>query len=216
MSDDNLIPISDEQAKLGQQILQTGRDLGGYVAGILDDLPKDLVGLVAGDRVKAARKRRLGILEAKTKKLLQDQGIAEPESPSLKLALPIFEAAADEDNQELQDLWARLLAAAMDPKRRDLVRQSFIPIVKQMEAFDVAVLKIIAANPHMGQWATNGLDVIVESLQRDSSQDLRNDVRVSFESLAKLGCTTFSDTEGHSNNPYLTPFGTLLMRAVSG
>jgi hypothetical protein len=138
----------------------------------------------------------------------------------LKLALPIFEAAADEDNQELQDLWARLLAAAMDPKRRDLVRQSFIPIVKQMEAFDVAVLKIIADN-HIYSPNQNGRDVVVTSLQGDPPQDIRNDVLVSFEALAKLGCISFLEAPGvlgaqAKDNPYMTPFGTLLMRAVSG
>jgi hypothetical protein len=115
MTDDNLIPISDEQAKLGQQILQTGRDLGGYLADILGDLPKELVGLLAGNRVQVARAERLAILWANAKKRLQDRGISEPEPPSLKLALPIFEAAADENNQVLQDMWASLLAAAMDP-----------------------------------------------------------------------------------------------------
>ena len=59
MSDDNLIPISDEQAKLGQQILRIGRDFGGYLADILSELPKDLVGLLAGNRVKVARAERL-------------------------------------------------------------------------------------------------------------------------------------------------------------
>jgi hypothetical protein len=55
MSDDNLIPISDQQAKLGKEIVGASRELGGYLADILGDLPKDLVGLLAGDRVKASR-----------------------------------------------------------------------------------------------------------------------------------------------------------------
>jgi len=214
MSDDNLIPISDEQAKLGQQILQTVRGVGGSLADILDDLPKELVGLLAGDRVKVARARQLAILWANAKKHLHDRGIAEPEPPSLKLAIPILEAAADENNQELQDLWASLLAAAMDPKRRDWVRQSFIQIVKQMDPFDVPVLKIIANNP-LGYWSPSGCDALVTNLQQDSSQNLRNDVLVSFEALAKLGCISFSDATGPRINPYPTPFGTLLMRAIS-
>jgi hypothetical protein len=212
MSDDNLIPISDEQAKLGQQILRIGRDFGGYLADILSELPKDLVGLLAGNRVKVARAERLATLWAKAQKRLQDRGIAEPEPPSLKLALPILEAAADENNQELQDLWASLLAATMDPKRRDLVRQSFIQIVKQMDPFDVLVFNIIANN-HTHGLATS-YNVVITSLQGDPPQDLMNDVRVSYEALAKLDCICFST--GPRTIPYLTPFGILLMRAVSG
>jgi hypothetical protein len=42
LSDDNLIPISDKQAKLGQELVRAGMAFGGYVADSLDDLPKEL------------------------------------------------------------------------------------------------------------------------------------------------------------------------------
>lgn len=114
---DSLIPISDEQAKLGQEIVGAGRDAGGYLAEILDDLPKDLLGRLIGDRVKINRKENFIRLWHKAKKRLADQGIEEPAPANPKLALPILIAAADENNEELQDLWARLLAAAMNPAR---------------------------------------------------------------------------------------------------
>jgi hypothetical protein len=51
MSDDSLIPISDEQAKLGQDLVKAVRDASSYFTDILGDLPKDLIGLLVGDRV---------------------------------------------------------------------------------------------------------------------------------------------------------------------
>jgi hypothetical protein len=36
---DSLIPISDEQAKLGQEIVGATRGLGGWLADIVGDLP---------------------------------------------------------------------------------------------------------------------------------------------------------------------------------
>jgi hypothetical protein len=199
MSADNLIPISDEQAKLVHEFLD-----------IFGDLPKDLVGLLAGDRVKVARAERLAILWANAKKRLEDRGIAHPEPPSLKLALPILDAAADENNQELQDLWASLLAAAMDPKRRDWVRQSFIQIVKQLDPFDVLVLKAIADNGG-AQWSPNGRNAIMARTQGSMS-----DVLASFGHLEKLDCIYFAGAASPKINPYLTPLGTLLMNTVSG
>ena len=64
-----------------------------------------------------------------TRERLRARGIIDPEPPSLKYAIPILEAAADEENGGLQDLWSGLLAAAMDPGRRDAMRQSFIQAV---------------------------------------------------------------------------------------
>jgi hypothetical protein len=141
LGDDSLIPISDEQAKLGQELLKAVRDGSGYFADILGDLPRDLLGLLVGDRVKAKRIEKIAMLWERTRERLRDRGMVDPEPPSLKYAIPILEAAADEENEELQDLWSRLLAAAMDPNRRDATRQSFIQVVKQMDPMDALVLK---------------------------------------------------------------------------
>jgi hypothetical protein len=62
MGDESLIPISDEQAKLGQELIKAASDAGGYLADILGDLPKDLLGLLIGDRVKAKRIERIEML----------------------------------------------------------------------------------------------------------------------------------------------------------
>jgi hypothetical protein len=210
MSDNSLVPLSDEQAKLIQQILQTGRDAGGYFADLLGDLPKDLVGLLAGDRVKVRRAERLAILWDKAKKRLEDRGILEPEPPSLKLAIPILEGAADEDNEQLQDLWARLFAAAMDPSRRDTVRQAFIQTVKQMDPMDVLVLKVIHENGG-AQWSPNGRQFIEAHLKCSGDE-----VIVSFQHLGSLDCVYFTDSTGPRIMPYLSPFGKLLMNAVRG
>jgi hypothetical protein len=56
MGDDSLIPISDEQAKLGQELVKAVSDGSGYFTDILGDLPKDLIGYLIGDRVKAKRR----------------------------------------------------------------------------------------------------------------------------------------------------------------
>ena len=119
------------------------RDASGYVTDILGDIPKDLLGLLVGDRVKAKRIERIEMLWRQTRERLGDRGVADPEPPSLKYAIPILEAAADEENEELEDLWSRLLAAGMDPSRRDPMRQSFIQAVKQMDPMDALVVKAV-------------------------------------------------------------------------
>jgi hypothetical protein len=49
----DLVSLTDGQAKILQELLKSGRDAGSYVANILGDTPKDLVGLLFGDRLKA-------------------------------------------------------------------------------------------------------------------------------------------------------------------
>jgi hypothetical protein len=214
MADDSPIPISDEQAKLGQELVKAVRDGSGYFTDILGDLPKDLIGLLIGDFVRAKRVERQGKLWQKTRKRLQDRGIADPEPPSLKYAIPILEAAADEESEELQDLWSRLLSAAMDPNRRDAMRQSFIRVVKQMDPTDARVLEVIRGHGDT-TWNTNGRDVIAGLLKCSTDE-----VLVSFEHLAELSCIFFTDAGAGPTasriQPYMKPLGTLLMNVVSG
>jgi Abortive infection alpha len=204
MGDNSLIPISDEQAKLLQELIKAARDTSGYFADIFGETPKDLFSLLVGDRVKAKRIEKLAMVWQRTRERLQHRGIADPEPPSLKYAIPILQAAADEENAELQDLWSRLLAAAMDPRRRDAMRQTFIQAVRQMDPMDALVLKAIQesgpANPNV-----NGRDVITKKLNC-----LADEVFVSCEHLASLDCISFLDATGGHTMPYLKPFGTLL------
>jgi Abortive infection alpha len=54
---------------------------------------------------------------------------------------PIAVAAADESRDELQDLWARLLAAATDPKRAKTFRIAFVDLAKKMDPLDTVVFQ---------------------------------------------------------------------------
>jgi hypothetical protein len=60
MGDNRLIPISDEPAKLGQELVKAERDGYGYFTDILGDLP--LIGYLIGDKVKAKRIERIAAL----------------------------------------------------------------------------------------------------------------------------------------------------------
>ena len=210
MGDDSLIPISDEQAKLLQELIKAARDTSGYFADIFGETPKDLFALLVGDRVKAKRIERLAMLWQRTRERLREREIAEPEPPSLKYAIPLLQAAADEENEEMQDLWSRLLAAAMDPKRPNAMRQSFIQTVKQMDPMDALVFKVIRDNGN-GPWIPSGRDVIAGKLGCSIDE-----VVVSFQHLAELNCISFTDSSGPRIQPYMKSFGTLLMNVVSG
>jgi Abortive infection alpha len=56
------------------------------------------------------------------------------------LGIPLLRAAYDEGRPELQDIWAALIAAAMDPERMGRVRISFIDTLKRFDPLDARVL----------------------------------------------------------------------------
>jgi hypothetical protein len=72
--------------------------------------------------------------------VLSRSAMSKPIPPSLSVTLPLFRDAADESREELQELWARLLAAAMDPSRADRVRARFFDALQKLDPLDARVL----------------------------------------------------------------------------
>ena len=136
----SLIPISDEQAKFAQEILKTLRGAGSAIWEALGSTPEDLVAYFGGDWLRVRRAENLVKLFEKAKQRLADWNVQQPKPASLSIAIPILQGAADEDREELADLWARLLANAMDPNLGS-VRHGFIEAVKKMDRQDGLVLR---------------------------------------------------------------------------
>ena len=83
----SIIPITDEQAKLGQEALKTLRGAGGFLRDTLGTLPEDLVGYLVGDRLKVRRAENLVRMMERAKERLQARK-ATTEQPSISIALP--------------------------------------------------------------------------------------------------------------------------------
>jgi hypothetical protein len=196
----------EETAKATSKAIDAAVQAGKYVGEVLGDLPHDLVGIM-GDWVKHRRARRWAELSAETLKILHARGVDNREDVSPSVAIPLIAAAINEDRNVLKQLWAKLLAAAMDPARSKLVRSSMIETVKQMDPLDALVLEEVNKNTG-GNWHPSGRDVVKAAL--NVSQD---EVLVSFEHLTKLECLSFP-TAGPHINPYTTSLGRLLIQAI--
>ena len=120
------IPVTDEQAKAVQKLADFGTtvveetgQLARYMGRVLGTAPEDVVGLVIGDPLHFVRTAIAFKYDEWITRLHRNRGVTpEPVSPSL--AIPLLRAAYDESRPELQELWAQLIAAAMDPQRAKL------------------------------------------------------------------------------------------------
>lgn len=142
----DLIPITAEQAKAIEELAKTTglgiellKSAGGYFAKVLGTVPEDLVGVLGGDALRARRVRNCIRQIQAAEELLKAQNV-QSQPPPLALVTPIVEGGMDEERPELADLWAKLLAAAMDPARMGQIRQSFISTVKSMDPLDALAL----------------------------------------------------------------------------
>jgi hypothetical protein len=198
----SLVP-SDEQAKAIQEALKTLREFGGFLKETFGTVPQDVVGLFGGDWLKVRRAENIVRVLQKAKKRLEARGAKIPEPASLSIALPLLVAAADESRDELQDIWARLMAAAADPARAGRFRLQ--EAAKKMDPLDAAVLSA-------------GLKVANVISQREFNtfatelNASRDEIEISVKNLEKLNLFRLV---ANGPNTVISPFGREFMRAIT-
>ena len=126
----------EETAKAASNTVDLVREGGRAIGPAIGSI----YGLLIGDTAAAARERRLDKTARKTKKILHDRDVTEQQELPEDIAIPLLEAAQGEPREELQQLWARLLANAMDPDRSRNVRPEFINLVQKLEPIDARML----------------------------------------------------------------------------
>jgi hypothetical protein len=203
--------VSSDEAKAVQKLSDFGTtavtetgNLARYVGRILGTAPADVVGLVLGDPLHFVRTVIADQYDRLLTKILRDRNVSpQPVSPSL--AIPLIRAAYDESRPELQEFWAQLMAAAMDPARGNRVRRSFIDTVQKFDPLDAIVLKELFGLPGSPR------NDIYEYLGPRVNADHR-ELEVTFQNLESLRCVSNSNGMG----PWrITSYGYRLVLACS-
>jgi len=207
------IPVTDEQAKavqkladFGTTVVEEAGQLARYAGRVLGTAPEDAVGLVIGDPLRFVRTATALKYDEWITRLHRDRGVTpQPVSPSL--AIPLLRAAYDESRPELQELWAQLIAAAMDPQRENRVRRSFIDTIQRLDPPDALVLKALYDAP-FGTLSPNPQDFLVQRLKVSAEE-----LAISAINLHDLRCVITDSTTHPSFN--LTVYGRELVKACS-
>ena len=146
----------------------------------------------------------------KYKARLEERAVDNPEPISLRVGKPLLEAASMESNDELQDLWARLMANAMDPNRDVILRHEFIDVLSQFEPIDVLILETAIENYVIEQ--DDGLRINSFALSDPQLNHIDSEVlAVGIANLVRMRCLQEHDYMTPEFS--VTPLGRLLVRA---
>jgi hypothetical protein len=99
----------------------------------------DEMGGILADPVRVYRYKQTVRLLEKVKAIAAEAGF-EPKAVPLKTLLPILENASLEDDDDLHDRWANLLANAARPYPRDTVKPYFTDILRGIDAEEARLL----------------------------------------------------------------------------
>ncbi len=214
--------VGPETAKAGQEVAKFGSKLvkafekaetlpkaQAFLGKVIGAPIENLVGLVVGDPLQYIRIRLLSYYQDRVEEILEQRGVKEPQAVSPSIAVPLIEAATNETREELRELWAKLLAAAMDPTKANHVRLELIEAVKRLAPIDARILKV--RYDHQEPLQPTTLVFIADFLKES-----RDEVEISANNLTSVNLMIGmgATTPFRYNDFHLSPLGRQLMRLV--
>ena len=143
-----------EAAKAGQEVAKTaskaidaGSDMGGFISRYISGPLEQVSGLLE-DRLRYVRWERQQRLMMKAEEFRIQQGLPLPDKPiPLKNAVPLLFNATLEEDDSLQDMWARLLINGTNKFTGITIERYFIEILAQISYLEARILQAIYELP---------------------------------------------------------------------
>jgi hypothetical protein len=186
-----------EETKAVGQIAQMVSDVTQFVDRVIGK-PLEQMGLYLGDTIEFYRYRHLLKLRDKVDAIHQQRKLrGKIRQIELRHAIPLLDYASREDDELLQDMWARLIADATDPDKLFDLKKILIEVLGSFEPLDAKILMRIGGKRF--RQVTPSLRGIVKDLGVPEP-----DARLSLQNLVRLRCITYK-----SSHDFLFPMDDL-------
>ncbi len=161
-------------AELGIVTVESLTKFASFVGIICGMAPENAVGIL-GDQIEYTRWERQNRLVDKVNENQTKKGLTKFRAVPPKFAIPIiFNASIEEDN-DLQDMWCKLLTNCSDPTFRVEIRYAFIEIIKNLTPFDAKLLAYIYNSEIDARVARSRNNTLVVNMITDGSHNPRLD-----------------------------------------
>jgi hypothetical protein len=183
---------TQEIAKTTGKAIEAAEKMGSFISRIIGE-PLDAISGMVTDRLRFMRwERQTRFVDRYWEIINRRQLAVLPGVAPPKLVLPIIEHASLEENNELQDLWANLLASIVDPKFSEKIRTAYIDILKELEVIDVHVLNFIYKQASLYAPSTISTPMDYPVLRITIASELQIDpiaYETSIDNLIRVRCT---------------------------
>lgn len=201
--------MDEESAKAVQEIAKTTgkvvdvvHDTGEFLAPHVDGVLAQVVGILT-DQLRCVRGVRMVRLRQRfQQELLAHGGVEAVRKLPLNFAADALLEGGLEQDDDLQDIWARLLANAVDAASEVQPRRAYISIIKDLSPLDALILEEIYSidqerwrkaivTHELPSRAFPAVDIKLETLPMPSEE-----VRVALANLERLGLISYGPSFG--------------------
>lgn len=214
----------EEIAKTTGKAVDAAREAGGFLAPFIRRPIEQAAGIV-GDWLTYVRWERQQRLIERANTFLKERGLAAPTRPvPLKIAIPIMREGSLEENDELQDIWVRLLVNSADADSGVEVKHMFLSILKDLTFQDARVLLVLYSvsetDAQAGLWTAPLPKRVIlgKEIPTGVEEFPSSEVKLNLANLARLGLIASSTTWGGGSSfkqVYQTDLGREFVRACS-
>jgi len=212
---------TEATANASKEAIQASRELGHFISGPA----REAVGILE-DYVKVVRFERRVRLAGRVRKVLIEKGMTGPTRKiPLNIAVPLLENATLEEDDDLLEVWARLLVNGSDAGSGIELRRAFVSVLAEMTSLDVRSLaqiesaaKLNAESGSNGVWTYELPERAIPYVKPERTRDPSPEVAISLGNLERLGCI-ISSNQMPIRTGYelvnLTPFGRAFIDACT-
>jgi len=198
---DELKAIEESAKTIGKGI-DFANKVGGFIAPLIKGSLEQGIGIFE-DKLKYTRWERQVRLMNRAYEFMKESGLDEiTRALPLKFAVPLLQGASLEDDNYLQDLWAMLLANAVNDKCIELKRV-YIDILERISPLEGKILKKVYSLPfneiQHKALVTYKLpfDLEIDSEDQHEYPTLNNpEIELALVNLARMGCISPAKTWG--------------------
>ncbi|ULR89734.1 Abi-alpha family protein [Comamonas sp. B21-038] len=191
-----------EVAKTTRSAIEATRDAGSFLAKYLDGPLVQMSGLLE-DTLRYRRGVRLIRLEKRFQEELQANGTKiDVKRLPINFALSVLEEGSLEEDDDLQDLWARLLANVADAGVGVSPRRAYISLIKDLSPLDALVFELIYSVPDV----PNGKPIVTyqlpqkafraDGLDKADILEPSEEIVLSLANLERLGLLSYGPSWG--------------------
>ena len=192
----------EELAKLGRKGLETGEKAGGWLDTVFGGGFREL-GQAFEDSMAGLRIRNRQRVIEKTRVTIESSGLTgSARALDPRIALPLWDAIAEETDESIQDVWAVYIRNAVDPSKPKPDR-ILIDVIRRLDPSDWPVLNALFSSAP--GWVDNTLlgDKTVE-------------VDEALDRLASVGLFDFEDDRSLVVIDELFPLNMIGVRSSGG
>ncbi|MCK5660156.1 MAG: DUF4393 domain-containing protein [Methanosarcinales archaeon] len=129
-------------ANLGDTSVKAVEKSGAFFAKVFGTTIENAVGII-DDELKYLRWERRTRLIDRVNEYHKERGLIEVRPIPPKFAIPLIVNATLEEENDLQDIWCKLIANALDPNFDTEIRYAFIEIIKSLTSLDAKILRLL-------------------------------------------------------------------------